>query len=388
MGGGKGGGSQKSTSEPWYESQPYLKDVMNQASNLYQTGGPQQYQGQTFVGPTQGQMGAWNTALGYSDQVFGGQQAPQFGDATSALKQTLQGGNAGQLAGQQQGQANQALGTMLSGKPDYSGLQTSIDAANAPIMRQFEQDILPSLNQRASFLNNPTGATKDLNRVLPELGERMNNNAMLATEGERQRALQAQQTGLGMYGQLAGQATQAQIAGAGMFPTLAEAGQYPGQLQEQFANWGAGYQQQALNDQINRFNYQQNAPWQNLQNYNGIIQGFGGLGGQQTAPGGSSGASALGGAIGGAQIGSQFGPWGALIGGVAGGAMGYSDRRLKTDIEEVGKLKSGLKVYRYRLFWENEYRLGVMADEARHEIPEAVIRGADGYDRVDYALIE
>lgn len=363
-----GGGSQKTENSPWKEAQPFLKDIMGEAQALYGTGGPQMYPGQTFVGPTQGQLGSWDTALSYADQVFGGQQAPKFGQATGALGNALAGntqlgqmansigslsvpalaqgfsGGAPQLGSVSGFDTSGAFGKALSGTPDYSGLQGSIDAANAPLLRQFEQDILPGLNQRATFLGNPTGGIKTLNRVLPELGERMSMNAQTLTEGERQRALGSQQNaaqfltqaglgaqndyrgqllGLGgLGGQLAQGAGAQSLQGVGLFPTLAETGRYPGQISEQFSNWGAGFQQQALNDQMNQFNWYQNLPWQNLNNYNGLIQGFGGLGGTQTQPGGSRSAGALGGAVSGATIGSGFGPWGTAIGAIGGGLLG------------------------------------------------------------------
>lgn len=397
MGAG-GGGRQTQVSEPWSGAQPYLTDVMGQAQQLYQTGGPQYYPGQTFVGPTQGQLGAWDTALGYADQVYGGQQAPRFGEATGALSNVLGGGFGGQIARGSGAQAGTALNQMLSGTPDYSGLQSSIDAANAPIMRQFEQDILPGLNQRASFLNNSTGSIKTLHRVLPELGERMSQNANLAYEQERQRALGAQQAGLGMYGQFAGGATQAQLAGAGLFPTLADAGRYPGNLQEQFANFGAGYQQQALDDQTARYNYYQQAPYQNLQNYAGIVNGYGGLGGTTTATGmgGNRTATAAGGALSGAAAGAMMGSAvpgigtaiGALGGALVGGLGGYySDRRLKSDIKQVGTLPSGLLVYQFRYKGDTTQYLGVMSDEVRVLFPDAVTQDADGFDIVNYGAL-
>lgn len=79
--------------------------------------------------------------------------------------------------------------------------------------------------------------------------------------------------------------------------------------------------------------------------------------------------------------------WGSLIGALGGGFLGYSDRRLKTDIERVGTLDSGLPVYRYRYHGENEFRLGVMADEAKEQFPDAVLRDVSGFDRVDYAQV-
>jgi hypothetical protein len=324
MGGGKGGGTQKTVSEPWSAAQPYLKDIMGQAQQLYQTGGPQFYPGATYLAPTAGQIGSWDTALGYADRVFGGQQTPQFGAASNALNTALAGGGMGQLAGGYGQAAGTALGNMLSGTPDYGGIQASIEAANAPILRQFEQQLLPSLNQRATFLNNPTGGYKVLSQALPDIAERMSENAIMATEGERQRALQAQQAGLGMYGQFAQGATEAGLRGAALFPTLAQAGQYPGQLQQQFANFGAGFQQQALQDQMDRFNFAQLGPLQNLQNYNSLIQGYGGLGGtaSQTQPGGSRLAGAAGGALSGAAMGSVIPGLGTAAGAIIGGLGG------------------------------------------------------------------
>lgn len=63
-----------------------------------------------------------------------------------------------------------------------------------------------------------------------------------------------------------------------------------------------------------------------------------------------------------------------------------SDRRLKTDIEAVGKLKDGVNFYRYRYVWDEPgtERHGVMADEVKLVDPAAVIRTPSGYDAVNY----
>lgn len=397
MGSGGGGTNTIQNSDPWSGAQPYLRDIMGEAQSQYRGGGPQYYPGQTYVGPNEQQQQAWNTGLNYANQVYGGQAAPQFGQATGALSSALSGGFNAPVIGGTSGAAQTALGQMLSGTPDYSGLQASISAANAPIMRQFEQDILPGLNQRASFLNNPTGSIKTLNRVLPELGERMSQNAALMTENERQRALQAQQTGLGLYGQMAQGATQSQLAGAGLFPTIAQAGTYPGQVQEQYGNWLQGNAETALQSDIERFNYGQNAPQQNLQNYAGLVGGFGGLGGTSTTQGarltsgqrwGNAATGAAGGALAGAQLGGSLGPWGAAIGGVLGGAYGYfSDRRLKKDIEVLGTMPNGLMLYRFKYLWDDTERLGHMADEVREKFPEAYTENPEGFGMVDYARI-
>ncbi len=65
-----------------------------------------------------------------------------------------------------------------------------------------------------------------------------------------------------------------------------------------------------------------------------------------------------------------------------------SDRRLKTDIIKIGESPSGLNIYSFeyidKSFGEGTYS-GVMSDE----IPkEAVTKGNDGFDRVDYSQLD
>jgi hypothetical protein len=68
-------------------------------------------------------------------------------------------------------------------------------------------------------------------------------------------------------------------------------------------------------------------------------------------------------------------------------AAAYSDRRLKTDITNVGILDSGLTVYRFRYGGKGQYFLGVMADEAEKVFPQAVSADEDGYKMVNYGVI-
>lgn len=82
---------------------------------------------------------------------------------------------------------------------------------------------------------------------------------------------------------------------------------------------------------------------------------------------------------------------GALGGAASAGAYGYakSDRRLKNDIIHVGTLGNGLKLYAFRYKDEPKTKrhIGVMADEVRNLRPDAVTRHADGFDRVNYAML-
>jgi Chaperone of endosialidase len=61
-----------------------------------------------------------------------------------------------------------------------------------------------------------------------------------------------------------------------------------------------------------------------------------------------------------------------------------SDIRLKRDIAELAQLPNGLHLYRFRYRWSDELYVGLMAQEVARVVPDAVIRGPDGYLRVDY----
>lgn len=253
LGGGKGGGSsqrQTTTQEPWKPAQPYLTDIMSQGQTLSRQA-PSYYGGPLTVGPTDAESAAWDTRNAYNTSVFGGAQNPQFNQLTGALSQQIGGGTdlsrmssalspyatsllssgfgptnmsgvagvqgpgstnaAGQIGQYNFGTSLDAQGraptfgvaggldargafqSALSGQPDYQGVQGAIDAANAPLLRQFNEEIIPGLNQKATFSQNMTGGIKGLNRVMPELGQRMSENAQGIMNNERLRALEGQE---------------------------------------------------------------------------------------------------------------------------------------------------------------------------------------------------
>jgi opacity protein-like surface antigen len=64
-----------------------------------------------------------------------------------------------------------------------------------------------------------------------------------------------------------------------------------------------------------------------------------------------------------------------------------SDIRLKRDILPLGRLDNGIRLYRFRYVWSDQVYVGAMAQEVGEIMPQAVMRGADGYLRVDYAQL-
>ncbi len=70
-----------------------------------------------------------------------------------------------------------------------------------------------------------------------------------------------------------------------------------------------------------------------------------------------------------------------------------SDRATKTNIARIGTLPLGIGLYLYEYkpefcrAWGHGRRLGVMADEVEQAMPEAVTVDADGYKRVNHAML-
>jgi hypothetical protein len=71
-------------------------------------------------------------------------------------------------------------------------------------------------------------------------------------------------------------------------------------------------------------------------------------------------------------------------GGGRGGGGRRSDVRLKHDIAFLGFLDNGIGLYRFTYNGEVKAYVGVMAQEVQTIVPEAVVRGRDGYLRVFY----
>lgn len=103
--------------------------------------------------------------------------------------------------------------------------------------------------------------------------------------------------------------------------------------------------------------------------------------GHQTSYGVSLGHQTNYGVTSGVQTG--FGVMGAGCHHAAFGVV-CSDARLKRDIVVVGHLDDSLTLYRFKYLWSDVAYVGVMAQDVQAVDPAAVVRGADGYFRVDY----
>lgn len=81
----------------------------------------------------------------------------------------------------------------------------------------------------------------------------------------------------------------------------------------------------------------------------------------------------------------QQGLFGLGGAGLMAGGMAYSDRRLKSNIVQIGRHPIGVDLYEYDIFGRRER--GVMADELAQIMPDAVLISPDGYQLVNYSMI-
>ena len=243
-GGGKGGGGESETQQSIDPMlRPYISYGLNEAQRLYQSSNPQYYPGQTYVSPSQ--------------QTQAALQAQQ----TRALQ-----GNPLLPAAQQQ-QQNVIGGQYLQNNPYFN--QAMQGAAGAASQSYFD-----AINQAQSGASQAgrygSGAQANLfNRAGTTLANTLANKAgdlayqNYAAERGRQEAAAAGAPQLAM-------ADYADIAQLGQAGQTAE-----------------GYQQSALEDSINRFNFEQNLPQNKLNQF--LTQVYGAPAGSTSTTSQSSG---------------------------------------------------------------------------------------------------
>lgn len=85
----------------------------------------------------------------------------------------------------------------------------------------------------------------------------------------------------------------------------------------------------------------------------------------------------------------QLGSAGLKAAGQAGGigALFTSDMRLKRDAVLLAREDDGLGVWSYRYVWDDEPRIGVMAQEVEKFRPHALVRDPSGYLMVNYGAL-
>lgn len=221
--------------------QPYLGYGLQQAQELYQGGGPQYYGGPTFVAPsttTQTGLQALEARASLGN--------PLLQSAQNQLQNTVSGG-------------------FLGGNPFFQGAFAPAAKAAETQFKQTLGDIASKSSMAGRYGSGAMGALQD--RATGAFGQQLANTAgQLAYQNyadERNRQQQA----------------------IGMAPTMASADYQDIQNLLQAGQVREGYTGQQQQADIAKFNFLQNQPQQNLQNYLSLVYGnpMGKVGSQTTS---------------------------------------------------------------------------------------------------------
>ena len=210
--------------------QPYLTYGLSEARKQYEGGGPQFYPGQGYVGPST----ATQTAL-------------------QALQARAMAGNP--LLGQAQGNVSGMLaGDYLGGNPFFQGaFQPAASAAQTAFQKSIG-DISSAASKPGRY---GSGAMGDLqSQAAGTFAQKLADTAGKLSYENYAQERQNQMRALGMAPGLA-------EADYGDINKLLGAGQL-----------GEGYQNAALQADMARYNFEQNAPQKNLTNYLNMVYGF------------------------------------------------------------------------------------------------------------------
>ena len=367
----KGGGSTTTTqkSEPWSGLQPYLKDAYAQASNLYKSGGPEFYPNATYV-PFSDQSN-----LGLELLTNRALQGSQFDQPAGWLANTMM------LAGNKNTMdaADAFRGTAQG---DYLNANPYLDAmynqAAGKVTDSFNEGVMPAINATFGSAGRTGSGAHALatGRAAGELADTLGTMSSNLYGGNYQSERDRMMSAAGGLGNVAASDAQQRFQAANLGMGL---GQQQYQDIGQLLNAGQmieGKAGEVLGDSMNRFDYYQNRPEQNMNNYMAWLSG-----------------------IPGAEFGTRTGKEkenGGLMGDIAQAvdlaaaiaALSRSDAALKTNVRKIGE-RHGFNWYRWD--WNEKAAQiglrgsaeGVIAQEVEKVRPDLVTT-LNGYKAVYY----
>lgn len=239
FGGGAGSGGSTTNSSPWTGQQPYLTDTFGQSQNLYNNYTPNYF-------------GYTGTGNGNATQTGSSTVAPMNAQETGAISQIGDlGTNGTQALNTANNTANQyANGSMLSASnPYFQSVTNQIQSSMTPgLMSAFSQ----------GSTDNPNIAFAASQGLGNAVGQAASQNYETQTQNQLNAA------------NMAGNLYNTQLGGANAALTAGQANQTQAQNE--------------LTNQVNAYNYYQQLPYTQLNNYANLVQGQYGQATTNTAP--------------------------------------------------------------------------------------------------------
>ena len=274
----EGGGTSTTTSSPL--QQPYYKQLIGQANNLYQQGLPNYYGGATVAGMTPAQMESMNQSANWATQGaqdMMGSVNQNFGQMMSG-KATMAQGYGGLTD-----QFNGGLGQMMSGQVQtgegtpWQGLADSYTQ-----MAGEEAAKLNTQVRGGQVMSGQHGGSSrgDLlnNQVMDAANDQVSNNLAAMYGNAYGQAQQQQSDAIGQYGRASlnaqNNAAQTQMGALQQYGSIMS---MPMQIAQGLYNQVGLPQQQMnqaiMNDAKQRYDYAAMKPWNNAAQFGNFLQG-------------------------------------------------------------------------------------------------------------------
>ena len=227
--GGGGGGSSQTTNELDPNVVPYVRDALSQQQKLYREGAPQYYAGQTYLDPNANQTNAMNQI---ATQAQAG--SPVLNNATNLGNQMIQG-------------------DFLQNNPYFNSVMDTAGRKATDLYNTATQSTLSDVSQAGRYGSDAHARLQANNagKLAQTLSDTAGQYAYQNYSAERANQNQAM----------------------GQAQNLASNQYYDANQLMNVGNQQAGFDQTALNADIARHDYGQNAQQQHLSNYTNAVWG-------------------------------------------------------------------------------------------------------------------
>lgn len=272
-------GDQTVKNVPWKSLQPYLEGSYKQASDLQQQG-MDYFPDQTYADMNPLQEQGLLSQYDYAQNGF----ADSFNNITNSNNVLLNAAN-------------------VDNNP---ALQSQFDMLDRQASNQLENSIMPNIGRSAAGVGQYGGSRQGIAEGVA--AKDMNEQLLNAKAG--------------LIGNAYTQGLDAQTKAIGLAPGISQLGFMPGQYQQQVGDFYRQEDQLPITEAINRWNFEQQSPWELLGQASSIYNN--GLNfGTQSVSAPASASSPISGAVGGAAVGNSILPgWGTAAGAILGGIFG------------------------------------------------------------------
>lgn len=377
-----GGGGKTTTTvenkEPWHGQQPYLKDAFDEAQQLFEQKknlNDPGYTGDFYAPVRPEQTAAFENGLNFANGTGAQAVSTAMGAGTNATNMGL-GGSIGALqglfglSGQDNTASNIAAANQYANNPMFNQM---VDAGMMDARRQFSEQLMPGMERQAAANGNVNSTRQGIAQGIAErgLGEQAAalraqlqgnawNTGLQAAQSDAAQRQAALTSAGGLASSLFGQGMSGLQAGTDMAQKNNDLATVSSTMLQQL-------DQQKIDNDIAKWNYQQDKDWDQLARYWGIVGdkswGYQGTSVSKTKEDPS--------------LMSTLGSGAAIL-----GSLFRCDIRVKTNINFTGEYFGDFKVYTFSYHGSNDVVRGLMAQDVEAVYPDCV-HEIDGVKHID-----